>query len=101
MSPTHRILHRDGTGFFGKRPLAPTDRRDADGFAVWGDADRDRIQQESERLGVASETLEAETEILEVCFVPKQGFEDTSLEPLTDDPAVCPEGTYAAFETFR
>ena len=100
-TPTHRLLFHEGHGFIAKRELAPGDERDADGWPIWGKRDDALLVEAGERLDAPFVDLRDGTEILEVAFVPKDGFEATGLEALTDDEAVCPMGTYAAFEPIR
>ena len=99
--PTHRLLFHEGHGFLAKRELTPGDERDADGWPVWGERDDVLLAEAGGRLDAPSADLRDDTEILEVAFVPKDGFEATGLEPLTDDPAFVPAGDYAAFHPIR
>lgn len=98
---THRILHHDAIGFFGKRPLGEEDVRDADGYPVWNPRDDGLLHEKSAAAETDPDTLRDGTEVIHVAFVPKTGFESTGLEPLTDDTAICPSGTWAAFPPTR
>ena len=100
-APTHRLLFHEGHGFIAKRELLPEDQRDVDGWPVWGERDDTLLMEASERMAVPTTELRNATEIFEVAFVPKDGFEETGLEALTDDELICPTGTYAAFESIR
>lgn len=98
---THCILHHDAIGFFGKRPLSDGDARDEDGYPVWNNRDDDVLTEKATASGADLDALREGVEILHVSFVPKEGFERTGLEPLTDDDAICPPGTWAAFPPIR
>ena len=98
---THRLFHHDGYGFLAKRELEPDYRTDPDGYAVWTDADERLLAEVAEREASPSGQLRKGLEFMDVAFVPKEGFEDTGLENLTDDPAVCPDGHWAAFSPIR
>ena len=98
---THRILFHDRTGFFGKRELTDEDHRDGDGYPVPIAADETAIAGAAGSTGLAVAELRAELETIDVAFVPKDGFETTELEPLTDDASFVPEGTWAAFPPIR
>ena len=98
---THRILFHDRAGFFGKRELTDRDCRDPDGYPIATGADEVAIAGAAGSTGLPVEELRGELEVIDVAFVPKDGFEATGLEPLTDDPAFVPAGNYAAFHPIR
>ena len=98
---THRLLHHDDFGFVGKRELQQGYRYDEDGYAVWSEHDERLLDEASARLGAPRDRLRDGLEFMDVLFVPKHEFGKTGLENLTDDPAVCPQGTWAAFPSIR
>ena len=98
---THRILFHDAAGFFGRRELTADDRRDADGHPVTTAADEAAIAGAAGSTGLPVDELRSELEAIDVAFVPKEGFEATGLEPLTDDAGFVPADTWAAFHPIR
>ena len=98
---THRILFHDRAGFFGKRELTDGDRRDADGYPVTTLADEAAIAGAAGSTSLPADELRGELEAIDVAFVPKEGFEATGLEALTDDAGFVPAGTWAAFHPVR
>ena len=98
---THRILFHDRAGFFGRRELTDADHRDGDGYPVAIADDEAAIAGAAGLTGLAVDQLRGELNVIDVAFVPKEGFEVTGLEPLTDDPAFVPPGTWAAFHPIR
>lgn len=98
---THRILHHDAIGFFGKRPLDDDDAYDTDGYPTWNPRDDGLLAEKATVADMDPSRLRGEIEIIHVAFVPKDGFESTGLEPLTDDAEICPSGTWAAFPSIR
>ena len=98
---THRILFHDWAGFFGKRELTDEDHRDGDGYPVPIAADEAAIAGAAGSTGLPVDALREELEVIDVAFVPKDGFEATGLEPLTDDASFVPEGSWAAFPPIR
>lgn len=98
---THRLFYHDGHGFFAKRELEPDYRPDGDGYAVWTEADEMLLADAAQRTASPSGHLRKDLQFMDVVFVPKDGFEQTGLEALTDDPTVCPDGQWAAFSPIR
>ena len=98
---THRLFHHDDFGFLAKRELEPGYRYDEDGYAVWTEHDERLLDETAARLTTPRDQLRNGLEFMDVLFVPKEGFEKSGLEPLTDDPNVCPEGQWAAFPPIR
>lgn len=98
---THRILHHDWTGFFGVRELTDEDRCDPDGYPVPTAADEVAIAGAAGSTGLPVDSFRRELEAIDVAFVPKEGFGETGLEPLTDDVRFVPPGTWAAFPPIR
>ena len=98
---THRLFHHDRYGFFAKRELEADYRADSDGYAVWTAADEKLLAAVARRKAFSPTQLRNELEFMDVAFVPKEGFENTGLESLTDDSAVCPDGHWAAFPPIR
>ena len=98
---THRVLATERLGLFGVRELTPDDRHDADGYPLPGDADETALAEAAAREGITAEEAREGFEAIDVAFIPKEGFEATGLEPLTDDPAIAPPGMWAAFHPIR
>ena len=98
---THRILFHDRAGFFGKRELTDADHRNPDGYPVAIAADEAAIDGAAGSTGLPVAELRDGLDVIDVAFVPKEGFEEAGLEPLTDDPSFVPSGTWAAFHPIR
>ena len=98
---THRLFLHDHHGVFAKRELEDGYSTDRDGYAVWTEADERLLAETAERLNSPIDQIRNGLEFVDVLFVPKEGFEVTGLENLTDDKSVCPPGTWAAFPPIR
>lgn len=100
---THRLFHHDDLGFIAKRELQDDYAYDRDGYATWSEHDERLLTETAERLDTPRDQLRNRLGFFDVLFVPKEGFEESEdvLENLTDDPAVCPKGTWAAFPPIR